>query len=70
MLLNLLLNNLPASLEGPLNCISTNVGIQLNVLIQNNFYHIHNSVEKSIENCFFFFELEIPFPLTFCRGYC
>lgn len=63
MLLNLWLNNLLASLEGTLNSISTNTSIQLNVLIQKIFYDIHNSVEKPVENQFFF-GLNIPFPLN------
>lgn len=52
MLLNLLLNNLPASLEEILNCGSTYFSIQLNVFIQTNTYDIHSYVQKSIENSF------------------
>ena len=53
MLINLLLNNLPTSLEGSLNCIYTNVNIKVNVYTQNNTYNIHKYVQKSMENCLF-----------------
>ena len=46
-LLNLLLNNLPLSLEGPLNCICAHANIRENVFIQKNIDHIHNYVQKS-----------------------
>ena len=51
LLLTLWLNNVPFSLEGPLNCIYTHVTIKVNVLIQNNIYHIHNYV--IVESCLF-----------------
>ena len=53
MLLKELPNNLPSSLEGPLNCICTHASIKVNVFIQNNVYHIHNYVHKSMVNCLF-----------------
>ena len=53
MLINLLLNNLSTSLEGPLSCIYTNVSTKLNVYTQNNIYNIHKYVQKSMENCLF-----------------
>ena len=48
-----LLNNLPISLKGHLNCICTDISIKANVFIQKNIYHIHTYVHKSIENCLF-----------------
>ena len=46
-LLNLLLNSLPISIEGPLNCIWAHGTIKVNVFIQKNIDHIYNYVQKS-----------------------
>ena len=67
MLLKQLLNNLPVSLEGVLDCICTHISIKVNVFIEKNAYHIHNlciNLWKTVCS-----EVNIPFLLKFCLGY-
>ena len=46
-LLNVFFNNLPISLQGPLNCICTRGTIKVNVFLQKSIDHIRNYVQKS-----------------------
>ena len=64
MLLNLLLNNLPISFEGPSNRICTHVRIKVNVFVSYNIDHTCNYVEKSMQNCSFIFFLGFVSDIT------
>ena len=68
MLLNLLINNIPISLEGLLNCICTHASIKVNVFIQKNIYPIYIYAQKSREKCLS--PDKCPFLLTFFFGFC
>ena len=67
MLLKQLLNNLPISLEGFLNCICAHVSIKVNVFIQKNAYPIHNYVINLWKTVCS--EKNITVLLKFCLGY-
>ena len=45
-LLNLFFNNLPISVEGPLNCICTHGTTKVNIFIQKHIDNIQNYVQK------------------------
>ena len=63
------LNNIPICLEGPLNCICTQISINVYVFIQKSMYHIQNHVQISNQNCSFQDKFSFFFLfIMFCLG--